>query len=80
MAQGKISWPAWYYGPDGGEIFQCAEDVPEGWTTSPQPKVTGDLNGDGVVEPSKAEIIKTLREKGVELDARWSVARLQALL
>lgn len=76
----KVEWPAWYYGPDGGRIFACAEDVPEGWTDSPQPKVTGDLNGDGVVEPSKAEIVKALKAKGVKFDARWGIEKLQALL
>lgn len=87
MAKDKVSWPAWYYGPDGGRIFQCAEDVPEGWQTSPLPKrpaaeivAEADLNGDGVIEPSKAEVIKALRDRGVKFDARWGIARLRALL
>lgn len=31
------AWPAWRYGPNGeSKVFQCAEDVPEGWTDSVQ--------------------------------------------
>lgn len=30
------SWPAWYHGPNGqSEIFDRAEDVPEGWVDHP---------------------------------------------
>ena len=29
-------WPSYRYGPDGqGKVFQKPEDVPEGWTESP---------------------------------------------
>ena len=29
-------YPAWFYGPGGeGQIFQTAEDVPEGWEDHP---------------------------------------------
>lgn len=29
-------WPSWRYGPNAAaDIFQCAEDVPEGWADSP---------------------------------------------
>lgn len=30
------AWPAWRWGPSGeGKIFECAEDVPEGWGDTP---------------------------------------------
>lgn len=30
------AWPSYRYGPDGQSgIFECAEDVPSGWTTLP---------------------------------------------
>ena len=30
------AWPSWRYGPDGQEqIFQSAEEVPEGWVDHP---------------------------------------------
>lgn len=33
----KPRYPGWRYGPNGeAEIFQCAEDVPEGWYDTPQ--------------------------------------------
>lgn len=29
------AWPAWHYGPNGeAEIFNAAEEVPPGWTTT----------------------------------------------
>ncbi|MDT8333001.1 hypothetical protein RQ831_18265 [Roseomonas gilardii] len=32
-------WPAWFYGPDGeAGIFERQDDVPAGWTDSPQEK------------------------------------------
>ncbi len=36
----KPRYPGWRYGPNGeAEIFQCAEDVPEGWYDTPQEAV-----------------------------------------
>lgn len=30
------SWPAWFYGPGGvGQIFDNADEVPEGWADHP---------------------------------------------
>ena len=30
------NWPAWRYGPGGvGEIFNSADEVPEGWVDHP---------------------------------------------
>lgn len=35
------NWPAWYYGPDGAsDIFQNADEVPNGWKDHPS-KVRG---------------------------------------
>lgn len=33
----KVSWPAWYYGPNPGEKRLCngPDAVPDGWATSP---------------------------------------------
>ncbi len=36
----KPRYPGWRYGPNGeAQIFQCAEDVPEGWYDTPQEAV-----------------------------------------
>jgi hypothetical protein len=36
------SWPAWFYGPNGeAEVFERKDDVPAGWTDSPQEKTDG---------------------------------------
>ncbi len=34
MTKAKILFPGWRYGPngEGPELFEKAEDVPEGWT------------------------------------------------
>lgn len=87
MAAVKVEWPSWRYG-SGGEarVFEGPEGVPEGWRDYPFARkaeeivAQADLNGDGVIEPSKPEIIKALRDRGVDFDARWGVAKLQALL
>jgi hypothetical protein len=37
----KVSWPAWFYGPDGqSQIFQNEDEVPSGWEDHPS-KVGG---------------------------------------
>lgn len=36
MSRSKILFPGWRYGPNGElELFQCAEDVPDGWSRRP---------------------------------------------
>ena len=36
----KVLWPGWFYGPNGeAQIFQCQEEVPDGWFDSPQKAV-----------------------------------------
>ena len=36
MANPKVYWPSWRYGPNGeAEIFKTADDVPEGWFDHP---------------------------------------------
>lgn len=37
----KVSWPAWYYGPNNaGAVFDKEADVPAGWVDHPS-KVSG---------------------------------------
>lgn len=49
----KVSWPAWYYGPNGeSQMFEKAEDVPKGWQDDPnkfkaRAKTEGDDGEDG---------------------------------
>lgn len=36
MAKEYVAWPAWFYGPKGeAQIFEKAEDVPQGWQDNP---------------------------------------------
>ncbi len=70
----KIEWPAWRYGPDGqARVFQQSDDVPHGWQDAPFSK-------SAVAPQGRAAIIDALRARGIEFDARWSTARLAALL
>ena len=43
----KNEWPAWYFGPGGARnIFERAEDVPDGWRDSPAHFEDEDAEGD----------------------------------
>lgn len=47
----KITWPAWFSGPDGkSAIFESAGDVPAGWTTGAE-KLT--VSGEKAAETPK---------------------------
>lgn len=44
-------FPAWYYGPEGQQqVFQRAEDVPEGWQDHPSKVITPAKTGGKAVE------------------------------
>lgn len=85
----KVSWPAWYYGPDGAaEIFNNDDEVPEGWQDHPS-KVGGQKapKADAVVpvdSPYKdwddAKVVGELKQRKVEFGARWPRNKLEALL
>ena len=70
----KADWPAWRYGPDGQyAIFAQPEDVPDGWTKTPQQQLE--------VPECKPEIckestIEQLQAANVEVDPRWGKAKL----
>lgn len=60
-------WPAWWFGPNGeSQIFQCSDEVPEGWMDHPA-KFKGALQkpdvvarGDGTDAPSVESKIDAL--------------------
>jgi hypothetical protein len=72
------NWPSWRYSPDGeGAIFQCAADVPMGWTKKP---------GEPYEAPpptpkySREELITALQELGIVAKGDWSVAYMKELI
>ena len=74
----SIEWPAWRFSPDGeSQLFEKAEDVPEGWT-SKLPSAIYETSEQ--VSVDKEKVIKQLEEYGVELDPRWGAAKLQEVL
>ncbi len=74
----KVEWPAWLFNIDGEtQLFECAEDVPEGWTSTP-PSAVYETSEQASVD--KEKVIKQLEEYGVELDPRWGAAKLQEVL
>jgi hypothetical protein len=50
-------FPAWYYGPEGQQqVFQRAEDVPEGWQDHPSKVITAAKTGSKPQEPKVDKI------------------------
>lgn len=82
MRRPKIdrSWPAWRFNPitGDGEVFQCEEDVPEGWTGAP---VELEIFEHTTFEPLDQEaILAALIDKGVDIDPTWGVAHMKKVL
>lgn len=77
MTYVPIKFPGFRYGPGGQSgIFQCAADVPEGWTDNPN-----DFIGQSeAAEPTRETMIEELTKRGVKVDKRWSDAKLKGLL
>lgn len=49
-------WPGWFYGPNGeAQVFQNADEVPEGWFDSPQ-KATE--------HAAKTKVVEEVRKPG----------------
>ena len=94
MANKEQQYPCWMYGPDGqGQIFQNAEEVPNGFVDHPS-KVKGAQKlektapADGSVNPvvpgiddlDKVEISKRLEALDIEHNMNWSKVKLYELL
>jgi hypothetical protein len=48
----KNDFPAWYYGPEGqSDVFERAEDVPEGWQDHPSKVITPERTGSKPMPP-----------------------------
>lgn len=75
----RIEWPAWWHSPDGeSQLFETAEDVPEGWTPKP-PSVIYEPVAQGP-QVSKESILKQLEEFEVQINPTWGLAKLQEVL
>lgn len=75
----RIEWPAWWFNLDGeSQLFEKAEDVPEGWTPKP-PAVLYEIKEQSLTI-DKEKVIKQLEEFGVSVDPRWGAAKLHATL
>jgi|SRR6185437_14084595 len=80
----KTYWPSRKYGPNGqSEIFERAEDVPEGWLDAPPPV---EEVAAVVVEPpaplglTRDEIVAALNEGGIEFKKNAGTKSLHDLL
>jgi len=64
----KVSWPAWWYGPEGqGKVFQSADEVPEGWKDTPfKPGETPELPAAAKTKPktTKTKATKPKKRRG----------------
>ena len=73
----QVMWPDLRYGPNGEEkLFYAAHEVPEGWTTKPDP---------GYVPPDQPEhdrdaLVAKLQANGIEINPIWGKAHMQKVL
>jgi hypothetical protein len=76
-----LTWPSWRYGPEGqSAIFQCAEDVPEGWTRKPDEQPEPFVPRRRPVVLNRDELIAELQAHGVEPDLSWGMAHMKKVL
>lgn len=74
-----IEWPAWRFSPDGeSQLFEKAEDVPEGWTSKP-PSVIYEAPAQSA-KINKEDVIKQLQDFSVDIDPRWGLAKMKEVL
>lgn len=84
--EGRISWPAWYYGPNGqSEIFNSEEEVPEGWHDHPskterKAKKPAEPKESPYKNQSDAEVIAELKKRKLDYNERWPRDKLEGLL
>lgn len=72
------AWPAWWFGPNGQrQIFNSAEEVPEGWVDSPE-KV-GSID-EGAVEPPRQLTDEQAEKSIADLVADYEAKDLVAML
>lgn len=87
----KVSWPAWFYGPDGAsQIFDNSDEVPSGWEDHPSKvkaspaakaaKVNKDVEDAEFEDVSDGDIMKALDEAKVEYKTDWPRDKLIAVL
>lgn len=73
-------WPSWRYGPNGEKgIFECAEDVPVGWTAKvgvPEPV----LEVAPTIILDKDALIAELTERGIEVNPLWGNAHMKRII
>lgn len=71
----RVEWPAWRFSPDGeSAMFDCPEDVPDGWTNKPQLQYEAPV--DPVVDICEETVIQQLKAKSVKVDPTWGKAKL----
>lgn len=78
--EGRPQFPGWRWGPHGEkQLFQTAAEVPPGWRNRPFPseQLLGPEEGRRL---NRDELKSALREKGVKLDPRWTVTKMEQLL
>lgn len=82
-------FPGWRYGPNGeAQIFQTADEVPEGWTDNPNdfkkaesappaPVVSPEVPTAADPEPfNRAAAVAFLEARGVKVKGTWGEKRI----
>lgn len=79
------SWPAWFYGPNNqAQIFNKAEDVPEGWVDHPRKLVEDEDKTpppkQNALPLTKEQIIEQLNQRGITFPKNASARALYDML
>ena len=77
----KVYWPSWRYGPAGeAKIFDCAEDVPIGWTETPGAAAPASDSSEEQEETisgfTRSTLEQLLRRSGGRIYARDTIASI----
>lgn len=73
-------FPAWFYDPETkqGQVFQSADDVPDGWVETLDDALTKVEKAAPVM--ARKAVIAELKNGGIEFDAKANTADLYDLL
>ena len=83
------NWPAWYYGPsDQAQIFNNADEIPQGWEDHPSKvkkspaarQAAKDAQNDPYKDWTDEQLKAELDKNGVKYQDAWTGDKLRAVL
>lgn len=74
-------WPSWRYGPAGqSAIFQCEEDIPEGWTRKPDEAPEIYVPRPAPIPLDKEKLVAELLQLGIPVHPLWCNAHMKKVI